>query len=86
MARPVDRPSTLAGRDVPRRPGPVAVNFDGRHVATATVIGPNGMPQHVLADWYVSAVPCEKLAAVLTDDVIDADPGWRTSRSFAQNG
>ncbi len=32
------------------------------------------MAQQVTADWYVSAVPCEKLAAVLTPDVIAADP------------
>ena len=51
------------------------LNVDGRHVATATVVGPNGVPEPVLADWYVSAVPCEKLAAVLTPDVVAADPG-----------
>ena len=34
----------------------------------------NGVPETVVADWYVSAVPCEKLAAVLTPDVIAMDP------------
>lgn len=46
----------------------------GRHIASATVVDPNGVAQQVTADWYVSAVPCEKLAAVLTPDVIAADP------------
>ena len=47
---------------------------NGKHIQSATVIDTNGVPQQVVADWYVSAVPCEKLAAVLTDDVIEADP------------
>ncbi|WP_253875974.1 hydroxysqualene dehydroxylase [Mycobacterium asiaticum] len=46
----------------------------GRHIASATVVDANGIGQPVVADWYVSAIPCEKLAAVLTDDVIAADP------------
>ncbi|WP_231123173.1 FAD-dependent oxidoreductase [Mycobacterium asiaticum] len=48
---------------------------NGRHIASATVVDANGIQQPVVADWYVSAIPCEKLAAVLTDDVIAADPG-----------
>lgn len=47
---------------------------DGKHIASATVVGPGGAPSPVVADWYVSAIPCEKLAAVLTPDVIAADP------------
>ena len=47
---------------------------NGRHIASATVVGSNGVPESVVADWYVSAVPCEKLAAVLTADVIALDP------------
>ena len=46
----------------------------GNHIQSATVTDTNGIPQQVSHDWYVSAVPCEKLAAVLTDDVIEADP------------
>ncbi|MGV0852388.1 hydroxysqualene dehydroxylase [Mycolicibacterium phlei] len=47
---------------------------DGRHIESATVVNNLGIPQQVSADWYVSAIPCEKLAAVLTDDVLEADP------------
>ncbi|WP_273733125.1 hydroxysqualene dehydroxylase [Mycolicibacterium septicum] len=47
---------------------------NGRHIASATVVDGNGVAQPVVADWYISAVPCEKLAAVLTPDVIAADP------------
>ncbi|BDB40460.1 phytoene dehydrogenase [Mycobacterium kiyosense] len=51
------------------------LNPNGNHIASATVTDVNGLPQPVVADWYVSAIPCEKLAAVLTPDVIAADPG-----------
>jgi uncharacterized protein with NAD-binding domain and iron-sulfur cluster len=47
---------------------------DGRRIGSATVIDNNGVSHPVVADWYVSAVPCEKLAAVLTPDVIALDP------------
>jgi uncharacterized protein with NAD-binding domain and iron-sulfur cluster len=47
---------------------------NGRHIASATVVDANGVAQPVVADWYVSAIPCEKLAAVLTPAVISADP------------
>ncbi len=47
---------------------------NGRHIGSATVVDANGVPQPVVADWYVAAIPCEKLAAVLTPDVIAADP------------
>lgn len=39
---------------------------NGRHIGSATVVDGNGVSQPVVADWYISAVPCEKLAAVLT--------------------
>jgi hypothetical protein len=48
---------------------------NGAHIASATVIDNAGMPQPVVADWYVSAIPCEKLTAVLTPDVIAVDAG-----------
>ena len=47
---------------------------NGRHIAAATVAGAGSVPEPVVADWYVSAIPCEKLATVLTPDVIAADP------------
>lgn len=47
---------------------------NGRHIQSATVVNPSGVPRRVVADWYVSAIPCEKLAAVLTPNVINADP------------
>ncbi|MEO3758561.1 FAD-dependent oxidoreductase [Mycobacterium sp. B14F4] len=47
---------------------------NGRHIESATVVNAAGIPSQVAADWYVSAVPCDKLAAVLTPDVIEADP------------
>ena len=47
---------------------------NGRHIASATVVDANGAPQPVVADWYISAIPCEKLAAVLTPDVVAVDP------------
>jgi hypothetical protein len=43
------------------------------HIASATTVDSNGLPQPVVADWYVAAIPCEKLAAVLTPDMIAAD-------------
>jgi uncharacterized protein with NAD-binding domain and iron-sulfur cluster len=55
---------------------------NGKHIASATVVDANGLPQPVVADWYVSAIPCEKLAAVLTPDVIAADPGLATVASL----
>ncbi|OBE93644.1 twin-arginine translocation pathway signal protein [Mycolicibacterium elephantis] len=47
---------------------------NGKHIESATVVSQGGIPQPVVADWYISAIPCEKLAAVLTPDVIEADP------------
>jgi uncharacterized protein with NAD-binding domain and iron-sulfur cluster len=47
---------------------------NGKHIQSATVVDGNGVPHPVAADWYVSAIPCEKLAAVLAPDVIQADP------------
>ncbi|UUO04189.1 FAD-dependent oxidoreductase [Mycolicibacterium novocastrense] len=47
---------------------------NGRHIESATVVSTGGTPRQVTADWYVSAIPCEKLAAVLTPDVLEADP------------
>ena len=44
------------------------------HIASATVTGAGGVTEPVVADWYVSAIPCEKLAGVLTPDVLSADP------------
>lgn len=55
---------------------------NGRHIASATVVDANGWPQPVVADWYVAAIPCEKLAAVLTADVIAADPALATVASL----
>jgi uncharacterized protein with NAD-binding domain and iron-sulfur cluster len=46
----------------------------GNRIASATVTDVTGIPQLVQADWYISAIPCEKLAAVLTPDVLTADP------------
>ena len=48
----------------------------GRHIASATVVDANGVPQQVSADWYISVVPCEKLAAVLTHDDGGCQRGW----------
>ncbi|MFG1934104.1 FAD-dependent oxidoreductase [Mycobacterium sp. NPDC048908] len=47
---------------------------NGKHIASATVVTVRVCLTRSPPDWYVSAVPCEKLAAVLTDDVIAADP------------
>lgn len=47
---------------------------NGSTRGSPTVVGPGGVAQLVTADWYVSAIPCEKLAAVLTPDVVAADP------------
>jgi uncharacterized protein with NAD-binding domain and iron-sulfur cluster len=46
----------------------------GKHIQSATVVDTSGVLHQIRADWYVSAVPCEKLSAVLTPDVIEADP------------
>jgi len=45
-----------------------------KHIESATVVDNNGVPHQVTADYYVAAIPCEKMAQVLTDDVIAADP------------
>jgi uncharacterized protein with NAD-binding domain and iron-sulfur cluster len=47
---------------------------NGSHIAAATVTDRTGVPRPVTADWYVSAVPCEKFAAVLTPQMLEADP------------
>lgn len=47
---------------------------NGHHIESATVTDAFGIPHQVQADYYISAIPCEKLAAVLTPDVIAADP------------
>lgn len=47
---------------------------NGRHIASATVTDATGTRTPVQADWYVAAIPCEKLAAVLTADLLAADP------------
>jgi uncharacterized protein with NAD-binding domain and iron-sulfur cluster len=47
---------------------------NGSHIASATVVGSGGFPEPVVADWYVSAIPCEKLAPLLTSDIVGADP------------
>ena len=58
----------------------------GRHIASATVVDANGVPQQVSADWYVSAVPCEKLAAVLTHDDGGCQRGWARRRQRCTAG
>lgn len=67
----------LRSKGVDFRVGQALTGFstDGRHITAATVAGGNGVPQPVHADWYISALPCEKLAAVLTPDLLAADPG-----------
>jgi hypothetical protein len=66
----------LQSKGVDFRVGQALTGFttDGGHIASATVADGNGIPLPVQADWYVSAVPCEKLAAVLTPDMVAADP------------
>ncbi|MCV6982725.1 FAD-dependent oxidoreductase [Mycolicibacterium pulveris] len=66
----------LRDQGVQFRIGQAVARFttNGKHIESATVVSQGGIPQPVVADWYVSAIPCEKLAAVLTPDVIEADP------------
>ncbi|MGV0872125.1 hydroxysqualene dehydroxylase [Mycolicibacterium sp. XJ879] len=66
----------LRDQGVQFRVGQALARFtpNGRHIESATVVNQGGIPQPVVADWYISAVPCEKLATVLTSDVIEADP------------
>lgn len=66
----------LRDQGVTFRVGQTLAGFtpNGKHIEHATVVNASGMPSQVVADWYVSAVPCEKLAAVLTSEMLEADP------------
>lgn len=66
----------LRDQGVTFRVGQALAGFtpNGKHIEHATVVNASGMPSQVVADWYVSAVPCEKLAAVLTSEMLEADP------------
>lgn len=66
----------LRDQGVAFRVGQALAGFtpNGKHIEHATVVNASGMPSQVVADWYVSAVPCEKLAAVLTSEMLEADP------------
>ena len=53
----------LRGQGVTFRVGQALARLtpNGKHVQSATVVNGSGVPQQVTADWYVSAIPCEKL-------------------------
>ena len=59
---------------------------NGRHIGSATVVDANGVPQPVVADWYVAAIPCEKLAAVSPRMSSLPTRGWPTWHCCAPNG
>jgi uncharacterized protein with NAD-binding domain and iron-sulfur cluster len=50
------------------------LTVNGKHVVSAAVTDPGGGQRTVLADYYISAVPCEKLAPLLNAAVLAADP------------
>jgi uncharacterized protein with NAD-binding domain and iron-sulfur cluster len=68
--------SHLGSKGVGFRVGQALSGFTiaGQHITGATVTDALGISRPVQADWYVSAVPCEKLAAVLTPELLAADP------------
>lgn len=59
-----------------------ALKSNGPHVVSATVVDKGGASQAVHADWFISAVPCEKFAAVLSDDLVRADPALASIREL----
>ncbi|MEU6564568.1 hydroxysqualene dehydroxylase [Nocardia nova] len=55
---------------------------DGGHISGATVSDTTGVSQTVDADYYVAAIPFEKFAAVLSDDLLKADPKLAGARKL----
>ncbi|MBV8967390.1 MAG: FAD-dependent oxidoreductase [Mycobacteriaceae bacterium] len=49
---------------------------DGRRV-TGVTVSSGGNPEHVVADYYVAAVPEERLRCLLTDELLAAEPRLR---------
>ena len=49
------------------------IRCQGRRIASVTVCGPDG-EREVIADHYISALPVEQLGALLTPDMLAADP------------
>jgi uncharacterized protein with NAD-binding domain and iron-sulfur cluster len=50
-----------------------ALHMDGGRISGATVSS-GGTQHEVTADYYVSAIPCERVAALLTPEMLAADP------------
>ncbi|MFF0816576.1 FAD-dependent oxidoreductase [Rhodococcus sp. NPDC003318] len=51
-----------------------SLTLDGTGIRSATVTLSSGAPQTVEADHFVSAIPLEKFGAILSDDILAADP------------
>lgn len=52
-----------------------ALHLDGGTVRTATLRNAAGESREVSADWFLSAMPVERFARLVTADVLAADPG-----------
>jgi uncharacterized protein with NAD-binding domain and iron-sulfur cluster len=53
----------------------------GDRISHAVVNDGHG-PQTVTADWYIAAIPLERMAALLTPDLLAADPGLDTIKKL----
>ncbi|WP_323182643.1 FAD-dependent oxidoreductase [Aldersonia sp. NBC_00410] len=57
------------------------LQMDGSHIRSATVSTASG-PQTVQADYYLSAIPLDKWPALLTPEVVRADPALESIREL----
>jgi uncharacterized protein with NAD-binding domain and iron-sulfur cluster len=51
-----------------------AIRMQGAHVAGVTVQGPDG-PREVTGDWFIAALPVERMAPLVTPAMLAVDPG-----------
>lgn len=58
---------------------------DGRIASVTVRNGKDGTEQRVEADWFVSALPVEELAPLVTQPMVQADPSLASVKGLAQN-
>jgi uncharacterized protein with NAD-binding domain and iron-sulfur cluster len=59
--------------------------FDGRIVSISVRNLQDNREQKVEADWFVSALPIEVIAPLITDEMIKIDPGLGTAKTLGTN-
>ena len=60
------------------------ITMEQGRIASVTVAAPDG-ERVVLADWFVSAIPIEQFAKLITADMLAADPGLQNVIDLAPN-